>query len=227
MKAAEEGRTTPRLIAFDMDGTLLADRVIYTLARRLGLSSELAKISRARSPKYVRSKDVAKLLDGLRVGEFTEVVEGMQLMEGAVEAIETLRDRRYIIGIISDSYVLATGIVARKLKMDFHFANTLAVSDNVITGELSMPMGWEKIGCPCGQSVCKRYHLIKAAERYGVEMRDTVAVGDSEADSCMIGSAGVGIWFNAAVDEPTREGMLVVKGRDLRLVSAHLTGEPR
>jgi HAD superfamily phosphoserine phosphatase-like hydrolase len=227
MKAAEEWGATPRLIAFDMDGTLLSGRVIYTLAQRLGFSSELEKISRAGSPKYVRSKNVAKLLAGLRVSEFTEAVEGMQLMEGAAEAIEMLRDKKYIIGIISDSYTLATGIVARKLKMDFHFANTLAVRDDVITGELSMPMGWEKIGCSCGQSVCKRYHLVKAAGRYEVETRDTVAVGDSEADSCMIGSAGVGIWFNAAVDDPIRKGGFVVKGRDLRLVSAHLTGAPR
>ncbi len=210
-----------------MDGTLFAGRVIYTLAQRLGFSPELGKISLAGSPKYVRSREIAKLLEGLRVSEFTEVVEGMQLMDGAAEAIEMLREQKYIIGIISDSYTLATGILARKLKMDFHFANTLAVREGVITGELSMPMGWEKIGCPCTQSVCKRYHLIKAAERYRVEMRDTVAVGDSEADSCMIGSAGVGIWFNAAADGLRREGRLVVEGRDLRLVPAHLKGEPR
>jgi phosphoserine phosphatase len=227
MKDAEEGAVIPRLVAFDMDGTLLAGRVIYALAQRLGFASDLERISRPGGPKYARSKDVAKLLKGLSVSEFTEVVEGMRLTEGAVEAIDALKGRKYIVGIISDSYTLATGIVARKLKMDFHVANTLVTRDDTITGELDMPMGWEKIGCSCGQSVCKHYQLIKAAERYKVEMRDTVAVGDSAADSCMIESAGVGIWFNAAAEDPPRKRGVVVKGRDLRLVSAYLAGNPR
>jgi phosphoserine phosphatase len=219
MKGAEEEVTAPKLVVFDMDGTLLAGRVVYALAKRLGSVPELEKISQSGSPKYVRSKDVAKLLKGLSVSEFTEVVEGMPLMEGAVEATNTLRNLKYIIGIISDSYTLATGIIARKLKTDFQVANTLLVKDGAITGELNMPMGWEKIGCSCRQSVCKRYHLIKAAERYKVKMRDTVAVGDSEGDSCMIESAGIGIWFDAAVDDPSRGGTFTVKGGDLRLVS--------
>ena len=110
--------------------------------------------------------------------------------------------------------------------MDFHVANTLVVEDGVITGELDMPMGWEKIGCLCRQSVCKRYHLTRAAERYGVEMRHTVACGDSEADSCMIESAGVGIWFNAPSEYDSRLGGHLVKGRDLRVVTGYLARNP-
>src|ERR1700687_4390377 len=130
MKHPKEEGVIPRLVAFDMDGTLLAGRVIHALAQRLGFASELDKISQSGSPKYVRSKDVAKLLKGLRVSEFTEVVEGMRLVDGAVETIDTLRNRKYTIGIISDSYTLATTVLARKLKMDFHVANTLLVKDD-------------------------------------------------------------------------------------------------
>jgi len=222
MKRIEKGGAAPKLIAFDMDGTLLVDRVIHVLAKRFGFASELEKISLSDGPKYVRSRNIAKLLRGLRLREFTEVVEGMRLMEGAVEAMDTLRDRGYTIGIISDSYTFATAIVARKLQIDFNVANILAVNDGVISGELDMPLGWEEIGCTCGQSVCKRYQLAKAAERYGVEMRDTVAVGDSEADSCMIESAGVGILFNAHLEGETLKAGHRVKGKDLRLVAAFL-----
>lgn len=222
MKRIEKGGAAPKLIAFDMDGTLLVGRVIYVLAQRFGFASELEKISLSGGPKYVRSRDIAKLLGGLRVREFTEVIEGMRLMEGAAEAMDTLRERGYTIGIISDSYTLATAIVARKLEMDFNVANILTVKDGAITGELNMPLGWEEIGCTCGQSVCKRYQLTKAAERYGVEMRDTVAVGDSEADSCMIESAGAGILFNAHSEGETVKGGHRVKGKDLRLVAAFL-----
>jgi len=223
MRGTERVSDPPRLVAFDMDGTLIAGRVIYTLAHRLGFESELERIAGAGYPRYVRSRKIAKLIAGLSVSEFSEAVEGMPLNEGASEAMKALRAQVWTVGIISDSYTLATGILARKLHLDFHFANSLVVEGGVITGELDMPMGWERIGCSCMQSVCKRYHLVKEAERRGVAMRDTAAVGDSGTDSCMIEAAGRGIWFNVRPGGPQRTGSLVVNAADLRIVSAFLT----
>jgi phosphoserine phosphatase len=217
----------PKLAAFDMDGTLLSDRVIYTLARKLQFSPRLEAIVRSGGPRYLRSRKVAALLEGLSIAEFLGVVEGMQLTTGASAAVESLRSSGYLVGIISDSYTLATGTVARKLMMDFHVANKLVVKGDVITGELEMPMGWEKIGCTCEQSVCKRYQLVSVAKVNNVEMRNTAAIGDSESDACMIESAGTGIWFNPAQDIRTGRGQLRVDERDLGLVSRLLTGWDR
>jgi len=49
MKTQEE--PVPMLVAFDMDGTLLAGRVIYALARELGFESELRSISLSDVPR--------------------------------------------------------------------------------------------------------------------------------------------------------------------------------
>ena len=127
-----------------------------------------------------------ELLRGLAVSEFTEIVNAIPLVKGATQAVKQLKDKNYKVGIISDSYTLATEIVAHKLEMDFHVANRLEVKKGIFTGILKMPLGCEKTGCPCQQSVCKRYHLARLAKRYSVDRSNTVAVGDSCADLCMI-----------------------------------------
>jgi len=77
-------------------------------------------------------------MKGLGVSHFTEVVEGMPLTKGASEVVAWLKDRGCTVGIISDSYTLATQIIERKLKMDFHIANELTTVGSVIK---------EKFGC--------------------------------------------------------------------------------
>ena len=207
-----------RLIAFDMDGTLLDGRVIYNVGHRFGFKSEIEKISKSSRVPYVRSQRIAKLLRGLAVSEFTGIVRAIPLMNGAAQAVKQLKDKNCRVGIISDSYTLATEIVARRLEMDFHVANKLEVKNGVFTGFLKMPLGWERIGCRCKQSVCKRYHLIRLAKRYGVHLSNTVAVGDSSADLCMIESAGIGILFNPVEDNAPQNVNYIVRGKDLRLV---------
>jgi phosphoserine phosphatase len=216
-------RKIPRLIALDMDGTLLDGRVIYNIGQRFGFESEIEKISKSSRVPYIRSQRIAKLLRGLAVSEFTGVVRAIPLMKGAVQAVKQLKDKNYKVGIISDSYTLATEIVTRRLEMDFHVANILEVKNGVFTGLLEMPLGWEKIECPCKQSVCKRYHLFRLAKRYSVNLSSTAAVGDSKADLCMIESAGIGILFNPAEDNVPQNVKHIVRGNDLRLVLSCLT----
>ena len=201
-----------------MDGTLLDGRVIYIVGQKFGFSSEVEGITKSSKVPYGRSQRVAELLKGLTVSEFTGVVKAIPLMKGAVEAVKQLKNKNYKVGIISDSYTLATEIVARKLEMDFHVANRLEVKNDVFTGRLKMPLGWEKIGCNCRQSVCKRYHLISLAKKYRVDMSNTVAVGDSSSDRCMLENAGIGILFNPLEGNIMKNVNYTVRSKDLNLV---------
>lgn len=218
----ETKATIPRLVAFDMDGTLLEGRVIYSLGERFGFVSKLEKILGSSTVAHVRSERVANLLKGLTVSEFAEVVRAIPLTKGAAQVVKQLKEKNYKVGIISDSYTLATEILARRLDMDFHVANVLEVKNSIFTGLLKMPMGWERIGCSCKQSVCKHYHLVQMAKRYGVDLSNTVAVGDSGADLCMIENAGIGIWFNPMEDNVPQKGNYTVRSRDLRLILPYL-----
>ena len=201
-----------------MDGTLLDGRVIYAVGQEFGFKSEVEEITKSADVPYERSQRVAKLLKGLRVSEFTSVVKAIPLMKNAVEAVTQLKNENFKIGIISDSYTLATEIIARKIEMDFHVANRLEVKNDVFTGCLKMPLGWEKIGCDCRQSVCKRYHLISQAKKYSVDLSNTVGVGDSSSDRCMLENAGVGILFNPIEGTIMKRIDCIVRSKDLNLV---------
>ena len=201
-----------------MDCTLLDGRVIYAVGERFGFRSEIENITKSSRVPYVRSQRIAKLLKGLAVSEFTETVNEIPLMMGAMQTVKQLKDKNYKVGIISDSYTIATEIVAYRLKMDFHVANMLEIKSGVFTGLLKMPLGWESIGCSCRQSVCKRYHLIRLAKRHGVDLSNTVAVGDSSADLCMIDRAGIGILFNSTEGDLSQNVKYVVRSKDLRLI---------
>ena len=205
-----------------MDGTLLDGRVIYIAGQKFGFRSEIEKISKSSRIPYVRSRRIAKLLRGLTVPEFTGIVRAIPLMKGAAQTVKQLKDKNCKVGIISDSYTIATEIIARRLEMDFHVANKLEVKDGVFTGLLKMPLGWERIGCHCKQSVCKRYHLIRLAKKYSVDQSNTVAVGDSSADLCMLESAGIGILFNPVENKVLKNVNYTVRSKDLQLILNYL-----
>ncbi len=184
-----------KLATFDMDGTLIDGRVIFSLSDRLGFSDKVRQIQSEDIAGHLKTKKIAKLLEGIKVAEVQSAVASIPLMKNCEFTISELRKRGFKIGIITDSYTIAADFVAKRLSLDFYAANRLELKDGIITGDIKMPLGWEKIDCFCRISVCKRYHLEEFAEKYGIAMVNTLAVGDTRSDMCMIQRAGVGIAF--------------------------------
>ena len=199
-------------------GLFLTEGSSIPWVKNSGSESEVDNITKLSKVPYERSQSVAELLKGLPVSEFIGLVKTIPLMKGAVETVKQLKNKNYKVGIISDSYTLATEILARKLEMDFQVANRLGVKNDVFTGHLKMPLGWEKIGCNCKQSVCKRYHLISLAKKYGIDMSNSVAVGDSSSDRCMLENAGIGILFNPIEGNIMKNVNCTVHTKDLSLI---------
>jgi len=195
-------RPIPGLVAFDMDGTLLQDRFVFAAAAKLHLTSELKRALVSTTTPYLRSRNVARLFKGRTLNQMADIVADMPLNPGAEKAVEQLKESGFEIGIISDSYTVATGVVARRLNLDFDVANVLEARDDVMTGRLDMPMGWERIECNCRQSVCKQYALRRITADSGASMSDTIAIGDSISDVCMVENAGIGLWFNPPGKRP-------------------------
>jgi phosphoserine phosphatase len=200
-----------------MDGTLINGRLVFTLGDKYGLSERLKEIMAKNIDGYVKTAEIASLWKGIKPSEIVEAVNNIPLMEGAEEIIDELKRRDYIIGIISDSYTIATEQIFKKFKIDFNVANELEVNDGLVTGNVRMPLGWERINCSCKLSVCKRFHLERMARTIGVGLQDSVAVGDTKNDLCMIETAGIGIAFNPK-DEKIMQNNIVVKGQDLKKI---------
>lgn len=184
------------IAAFDMDGTLIQGRLVFALADRFDLSEKVRSIqSRPQITGHEQTKAIAALFAGLTKKDLESAIESIPLTKNSERTIAALKERDYRIGIISDSYTIAAGFVANRLNLDFVMANKLEVSNGRITGKVDMPLGWDRINCFCKISVCKRYHLEKSAHQFGVPIKNTLAVGDTKSDICMIQRAGVGIAF--------------------------------
>lgn len=185
----------PRLAAFDMDGTLIQGRLVFALADRFDLSSKVRAVQTSGSTGHEQTKAIAALFAGLTRKDVEDSIESIPLTKNCEQTMAALRDRGYSIGIISDSYTLAASAVAKRLQLDFIAANELEIENNRITGRVGMPLGWDRIGCYCKLSVCKRYHLENFANQYDVPIENTLAVGDTRSDICMIQRAGAGVAF--------------------------------
>ena len=204
------------LAAFDMDGTLIQGRLVFALADRFDLSDKVRSIqSRRLMAGHEQTKAIASLFAGLTTKDLESAIASIPLTKNCERTIAVLKDRGYKIGIISDSYTIAAGFVADRLNLDFVMANKLQIFNGKITGKVDMPLGWDRIGCYCKISVCKRYHLEKSAHQFCVPIENTLAVGDTKSDICMIQRAGVGVAFMPKDEEIKKASDKVVSEPDL------------
>ncbi len=186
----------PKLVVFDMDGTLIRGRLIEVISRKYDLTKKVVAIQSDSSLQgYKKTKLIASLLRGIKANEIVKAVDSIPVMKNADKIVTWFKENGYRTGIITDSYTIAAEVIANKLEIEFFAANELVVENEVLTGEIKMPLGWEKINCPCTISICKRFHLNQYSNKYGVNIEDTIAIGDTRGDICMLKQAGLGIAF--------------------------------
>ena len=204
------------LAAFDMDGTLIQGRLVFALADKFDLSYKVRSIQSHRLMSgHEQTKAIAELFAGLTRKDLESAIASIPFTQHCERTISALKDRDYKVGIISDSYTIAAGLVADRLNLDFVMANKLQILNGKITGKVDMPLGWDSIGCYCKISVCKRYHLEKSSHRFSVPIKNTLAVGDTKSDICMIQRAGVGIAFMPKDEEIKKATDKIVSEPDL------------
>ena len=197
--------TAPRLIAFDMDGTLIADRFIFRLARRFGFEAQLEEIMAKDIPEYQKTKSVASLLKGITVNEIIDTLDQIPLSPGVQKTVEELKKEGYVLTIISDSYTLVTEHLKEKLGFDYTTANKLIIKGGKATGEIEMPLNWPKNKKGClKHSVCKLKALLSLCQKAKIPLERTVAIGDNIADICMLKEAGLGVAFNPKTPDVNR-----------------------
>jgi len=204
-----------RLAAFDMDGTLIQGRIVYALAGMFGLTDKVKAIQSGGMAGYEQTGAIASLFAGLTKKDLKAAIESIPLTKNCERTVAALRDRNYKIGIISDSYTEVVSSIAERLQLDFIAANELEMESDRITGKVKMPLGWDRIGCFCKISVCKRYHLEKFARQFEIPIENTLAVGDTKSDICMIKRAGVGVAFMPKDKEIEKASQKIVQDSDL------------
>lgn len=203
----------PRLLVFDMDGTLIAKRFIFQLAHRFGFEAKLKEIRARRIPEYEKTRDIASLLKGLSAEEIVDTFDQIPLSPGAQMTVEELKKDGHVLAIISDSYTLATERLKERLGFDYTIANKLVIKGGMITGEVEMPLNWpdSKKGC-LKHAICKLNAMLSLSQKTEIPLERTIAVGDNIADICMLKYAGLGIAFNPKARAVEQSADITVRG---------------
>jgi glucosyl-3-phosphoglycerate synthase len=218
--AIKEGLMSLKKIAvFDMDNTLLRASFINTAAQRFGFKKELVEIVTTQTNPFIRTKLIAKLLKGRTIGELLEVTDTIEITPNTAEIVDDLKQQGFIVGIISDSYDCITNHLKNKFGFDFTLANELEFSKSIATGEVKIPSFFlADSKSQCKHDYCKLNALISICEKYGVELKNTLVIGDSENDVCIIKKAGVGISFCSTYNMLDLVADYVIKEPDFGLL---------
>ena len=185
-------RRNRRLVAFDMDSTLIQVEVIDELAKVAGVGAEVARITESAMrgeldfPSAFRKR--VALLKGLPEAALEEVAERIPLTDGAERLITTLKRLGYKTAILSGGFTYFGKRLQRQLGIDYLHANDLEIQDGKVTGAISSEI-------VDGQVKARR--LREIAERESISLEQVIAVGDGANDLPMIGLAGLGIAFRA------------------------------
>ncbi|MFP4049354.1 MAG: phosphoserine phosphatase SerB [Desulfovermiculus sp.] len=185
-------RRQRRLIAFDMDSTLIQTEIIDELALEAGVGQEVADITSKTMHGELDFQtslvERVALLKGLHAEVLDKVARRMPLAEGAGRLISSLKRLGYTVAVISGGFTYFGSYLQQRLGLDYVFANELEIDEGVLTGRLK----GEIVDGP------KKAELLqRLADSKGLSMDQVVAVGDGANDLPMLNTAGLGIAFHA------------------------------
>ena len=185
-------RRNKRLVAFDMDSTLIQGEVIDELAELAGRGEEVKEITRRAMNGEIDFEQALRkrvgILAGLKTDRLSGLLDSIPLAPGCSEFVLALKSLGHKTVLISGGFSLFAEQLKERLGLDYAFANELEIREGALTGKL------------VGEIVHpqrKADLLAEVARTEGISLEQTVAIGDGANDLPMLNSAGLGIAYHA------------------------------
>ena len=181
-----------RLVQLDVDSTFIQQEAIELLAVKAGVLDQVSAITESAMrgeldfEQSLRTR--VRLLKGLSESAITAVQNEITLTDGARDLVNTLEDKGHCVALVSGGFINIIAPMIESLSIRHYKANTLEIVGGVLTGEL--------VG-PIIDRAAKGAALLEFAKACGVEVENTVAIGDGANDLDMMALSGLSIAFNA------------------------------
>ncbi len=187
-----------KLIAFDMDSTLINIECIDEIADAAGRKAEVAAITEAAMRGEITDfKDSLRrrvaLLKGVPATALQEVFEQrLRLNPGAERLVQTCKAHGLTVLLVSGGFTFFADRVCALLDIDFSRSNVLDIADGHLTGRV-LDQPWGDI-CDGAE---KRKMLLATCEQLGISPQAAIAMGDGANDLPMMGAAGLSVAYHA------------------------------
>ena len=187
-----------KLIAFDMDSTLINIECVDEIADAAGLKAQVAAITEATMQGVITDfKDSLRqrvaLLRGIPLAHLERVyTERLRLNPGAQVLVTAARSAGLKTLLVSGGFTFFADRVKDTLGIDFARSNQLEIKDGILTGRL-VDQCWGDI-CDGAE---KRRTLLELASLMGIAPAQAIAVGDGANDLPMMGVSGLSVAYHA------------------------------
>lgn len=182
-----------RLVAMDMDSTLLAIESIDEIADMHNIKLQVAAITLQTMRGEISFEESltrrTSLLQGLHRDALQKVYnERVRLNPGAERMLQQAKISGLKTMVISGGFTFFTDRIKTKLGLDYAAANVLEIEDNKLTGKV--------IGKIIGRQG-KAEVLKQVCDRLGLKHEQIIAIGDGANDLDMMAVAGISIAYHA------------------------------
>lgn len=187
-----------KLIAFDMDSTLINIECVDEIAAAVNKKEEVAAITEATMQGIISDfkeslRQRVALLKGVPESILQTIYdERLQLNPGAEALVAACKRAGLKTLLVSGGFTFFTERIRQRLGIDFTRANLLEVEDGALTGQV-LPQPWGDI-CDGAE---KARTLLEVATLMGIAPEQVIAVGDGANDLKMMQEAGVSVAYRA------------------------------
>lgn len=182
-----------RLLALDMDSTLVTIETIDELGDVFGLKARIAQVTEAAMrgeidyPESLRRR--VSLLAGLEEDALEHVLEErMRLSPGAQDLFARCREQGIRTLLVSGGFTFFTLWLQQRLGIDYTLSNVLEINNGRLTGRVLGDIV---------DGTAKAAMFVRVMGELGASPAQTLAVGDGANDVPMLQQAGVSVAYRA------------------------------
>jgi phosphoserine phosphatase len=182
-----------RLLAMDMDSTLISIECVDEIADFAGRKAEVAAATASAMrgeidwPESLRRRVAA--LEGLDEAALGRVyAERLRLNPGAEKLIAAARASGIKTLLVSGGFTYFTDRVRDRLKLDYAYSNVLVVEGGKLAGKVTGPLV---------DALGKAAHVARLKRELGIPRGQVLAIGDGANDLPMMAEAGTSIAYHA------------------------------